>query len=136
VLAASAIFALTLAVDFGQPAPAAAADEARIEALVATERAHVEAKAQSAEEARLEAEELEHEHASEQFPPTSRARIEFDDLEKMKGRSVRVRTVSGRVRSGVVQEVGRDELHLRDRLRGGYAEYTLSRKQIVEIEAQ
>jgi hypothetical protein len=136
VLAVSALFALTLAVDFGQPAPGAADDEARIEAMVAAERAHVAAKAQSAEEERLESEEIQREHAIEQFPPPPGTPIAFEDLEKMKGRAVSVRIVSGRVRNGVVQQVDRNELHLRDRQRGGYAEFTLSRKQITEIQAQ
>jgi hypothetical protein len=136
VLTATALLALTLAADFGQPAPPPAGDEARIEALVAAEHAQHEAKLASREEEKQEAEELGREHAIEQFPPAPRTPIAFDDLEKMKGRGILVHTVAGRTRTGEVQEVGRDQVRLRARYEGGYAEFTLTRKQISDIEAQ
>jgi hypothetical protein len=144
VLIAPGILALALsAISHGQPAPSGADDEARIEALVSGERTEHEVLVQEAadqEQERVEAEVVAQEEAVEeavtQFPPGSGGAVAFEDLAKMTGRSVRVRTTSGRTRVGVVQGVERNELHLRTRLRGGYAEYTLARKQIARIEAE
>ena len=133
----AALIALTFAaVSHGQPPPPASDDEARIEALVASEHATEQEAAVRAEEEREEAVELEREHKAEQFPPAPGTRIAFEDLEKMKGRGVRVHTKAGHTRVGVVQEVGKNDVQLRARQRGGYAEYTVARKQIVEIEAE
>ena len=131
------ILALALsAISHGQPAPASTDDEARIEALVGAERAEHEVLVQEQEQEREEAAVVAQEEAVAQFPPASGAAIAFEDLGKMTGRSVRVRTASGSTRVGVVQGVERNELLLRVRLGGGYAEYTLARKQIARIEAE
>ena len=143
VLIAPGILALALsAISHGQPAPSGSDDEARIEALVSAERAEHEVLVQEAadeEQERVEAEAVAQEEAAEpvtQFPPASGGAVAFEDLAKMTGRSVRIRTTGGRTRVGVVQGVERNEVRLRSRLRGGYAEFTLARKQIVGIEAE
>ena len=134
---ASGLLALTLgAVSHGQPAPPAADDEARIEALVGAERATQEVRAQEAEAAREEEQQQAAEERQVPFPPPPGTKLAFDDLERMKGRAVRLRTTGGRTREGEVQEVRKNEVWLRSRLGGGYAEFALSRKQIVEIEAR
>src|SRR5262245_59443224 len=121
---ASGLLALALAAaSHGQPPPPAADDEARIEALVASEHATEEAEHARAAEEREEAVELEKEHQAEQFPPAPRTRLAFEDLEKMKGRGVRIRTKAGHTRVGVVQSVDRGDVRLRASLGGGYAEY-------------
>ena len=144
MLIASGILALALsAISHGQPAPSGADDEARIEALVSAERAVHEVLVQEAadqEQERVEAEVVAQEEVAAatatQFPPASGGAVAFEDLAKMTGRSVRIRTTGGRTRVGVVQGVERNEVRLRSRLRGGYAEFTLVRKQIVGIEAE
>ena len=144
LLAASAFLAATLAVSHGQPAPPVAEDEARIEALVAAERGEQEIRVEAAERAREDAlpddtgaeAGTEEAPAPLEFPPPPGTKIAFEDLDKMKGYAVRVRTRSGHSRSGTVQQAGRNEVQLRVRMGRGYAEFSVARKQVVEIEAE
>ena len=137
-----ALLVITLAASHGQPAPPAGEDEARIEVLIAAERGEREARAAQREVEREAALAVEADdgsgvdQATRQFPPPAGTRIAFEDLDKMKGYAVRVHTRGGYLRTGIVQDVGANEVQLRARMRGGYAEFTVARRQIVGIEAE
>jgi hypothetical protein len=63
-----------------------------------------------------------------------RERIEFGDLARFVGYSVRISTDGGRARSGVVERADANTVVIRSRLGGGYASYTLRIEQVTLVE--
>jgi hypothetical protein len=131
---AGLLVAAALAVSKGDAPPPAQDDEARIEELFSVEVGQ-QPTPEQAEEARVAAAEAQAAEVAAQFPPPSGAAVEFEDLGKLLGYPVRVR-IGEHVRAGRIQKVAKDSVTLKAPMGGGYAEFTLNKRQISSIEMQ
>jgi hypothetical protein len=126
-LLAAAVFAIST----GEKPPPALDDEARIEELFNLETGRREAAVREAEDRQA----AEAEAVAVQFPPPSGGAVEFDDLGKLVGYGVRVH-VGAHVHVGRIQKVLKDAVTLKSAMGGGFAEFTLNKRQISSIEMQ
>lgn len=131
LLFGAAVFA---AASTGEPPPSAVDDEERIEELFNAELAVREVAVRQSEDAKLAAE-AEKAAAAVQFPPPSGATVAFEDLGKLIGYPVRVH-LGPRARVGSIERVAKDIVTLKSPMGGGYAEFTLNKRQITSIEME
>jgi hypothetical protein len=122
--------AVALAISQGENPPPSADDEARIEEMMG-----FEAEAREAAEAAVRdaAATDATAPADGTFPPKSGSAIEFDDLPKLVGYSIRVH-IGPRVRVGSVEKADKRAVTMKSPMGGGFAQFTLSRAQIDAIE--
>lgn len=130
------LVAMVLAISTGEAAPPPTDDEARIEELMGAEVVARETAVEAAAPA-SPADPTDPEAAPAppmQFPPPPGTEIAFDDLPKMVGYPIRVH-LGGRVRVGSVEKADKKAVTIRTSMGGGFASYTLARKQVDTIEA-
>lgn len=128
---AGLLAALALAVAPGVAQPPPTEDEARIEELMGVEVEAREAAAAAVAEAAATG--TQPDTADTPFPPPPGSRVEFDDLPKLVGYSIRV-YIGPRKRTGVIEKAGKDAVTMKARMGGGFASFTLSRAQVSRIE--
>jgi len=129
------LLAFALAATPGVAPPPARDDEQRIEELVSVEKQAVQAAAEAKEQEQVALEQKVEEEAKTQFPPPPGYPVAIEDLPRMMGYYVLIRTKGGGVRRGAVVEIAKDVVVLRARHASGYAEFKVPRRDIASVES-